>query len=425
MVGLRALAEARLLQLDEVSDVGARADMRLRPQVAERPEDRFVLHDAVRQDAIRPELNALAQRRTRQMRSGAHHAVAADDARALDDDVWVDDGVGADRHRVLDVARCRIEHGDAALHQPVENARALHGGRDGELLPVVDAERLPLILHGHAFDARAAPVEDADDVGEVVLTLIVVRLHLGQCRPQTLGLEAVHRRVDLRDLLLVVGGVAVLDHALHAPALPEDAAVPLRAVDDRGEDRRDGARRTVMRDEAIERFGRDQRHVGRQDEDRPIAALGFRLKDGVPGAEAFSLLDHTDIRRQRFAQRRRLRWRYDDEPIGERVGGTERIRDEGAATERVEHFRLAGAHTLAFARSEDHDSQAVHDAAHSSIRPARSVPALPFFGVTAFGGRTAASLWLIHRGSGPGVLPRQHNKCSMCAGTEAVKSCTS
>ena len=133
-----------------------------------------------------------------------------------------------------------------------------------------------------------------------------------------------------------------------------------------------------MRDEAIERFGRDQRHVGRQDEDRPIAALGFRLKDGVPGAEAFSLLDHADIRRQRFAQRRRLRWRYDDEPIGERVGGTERIRDEGTAAERMEDFRLAGPHPLAFARSEDHDGQAVHDTAHSSIQSGkqRATPAI-------------------------------------------------
>ena len=44
---------------------------------------------------------------------------------ALDHDVRIDDGVGADRHRVLDVRRRRIEDGDAARHQPVEDAAAL------------------------------------------------------------------------------------------------------------------------------------------------------------------------------------------------------------------------------------------------------------------------------------------------------------
>ena len=56
------------------------------------------------------------------MAPGADDAVAADGSRALDDDVRVDDRVGPDRHRVLDVGRRGIEHRDPALHQAIEDA---------------------------------------------------------------------------------------------------------------------------------------------------------------------------------------------------------------------------------------------------------------------------------------------------------------
>src|SRR5205814_2322571 len=160
VVGLRPLAQPGLLELDEVADVCARPHVRLRAQMTEGAEDSLFLDHAVGEDAVRLEQDAVAEGRARDVTARADDAVAADDARAFDHDVRVDDGIGADRHRVFDIRGPGVEDGDAALHEPIENTRALHRGRDGKLLPVVDAERLPRILHGQRFDAPPAAVED-------------------------------------------------------------------------------------------------------------------------------------------------------------------------------------------------------------------------------------------------------------------------
>src|SRR5881397_3279143 len=82
-----------------------------------------------------------------------------------------------------------------------------------------------------SLDPGACPGEDRHHVGQVVLTLVVVGANLGQRRPQALGVEAVHRRADLGDLLLVVGGVPLLHDAGHAPPLAEHPAIAEGVVD--------------------------------------------------------------------------------------------------------------------------------------------------------------------------------------------------
>src|SRR5439155_735083 len=101
--------------------------------------------------------------------------------------------------------------------------------------------------------------------------------------------------VTVSSMYVVAGsrGVAILDDALHAPTLAEHAAVPVRAVDDGGEQRRRRAGRRVMAHEPLDRLRGQERRVTRHHEDRPVEALAVaaRLEHRVTGAEPLTLLD--------------------------------------------------------------------------------------------------------------------------------------
>ena len=74
---------------------------------------------------------------------------------------------------------------------------------------------------------------------------------------------------------------------------PDDAAVAVGIVDDRGHDRGRAPPRRVVIDQVFKRIGRQQRHVARQQHECPDRALQARLggQERVPGAELW-LLNH-------------------------------------------------------------------------------------------------------------------------------------
>ena len=182
-------------------------------------------------------------------RAALTEAHAAFQARAR-----VEHGVLAHLHVDVDVGGGGVDHGHALGHQPVEDAPALDGRQLGELATIVDAERLGRIAHRHGLDPGAGLRHQADDVGEVQLALVVVGLDLAERRPQPARVEAVHAGVDLVDPLLVVGGVALLDDAIHAPAQPEHAPVAVRTLDLRGEHGRRRSARALVLHEPLKRF---------------------------------------------------------------------------------------------------------------------------------------------------------------------------
>src|SRR5262249_61780553 len=116
--------------------------------------------------------------------------------------------------------------GDAALHGRVGGPAALARRPRRQLLAVVHTGRLAGIRRHDRLDARAGADQDADDVRQVVLALIVVRAHPVERGPQPSRGEAVDRGVDLGDLLLGGGRVALLDDAPDGPTRPHDAPVP-------------------------------------------------------------------------------------------------------------------------------------------------------------------------------------------------------
>ena len=81
----------------------------------------------------------------------------------------------------------------------------------GQFDPVVAAEHLDRILGREGADAVPAVDEQTDDVGEVLLALVVVRRQLAEELLEQGAVERVHPGVDLADLQLFRGRVAVLD----------------------------------------------------------------------------------------------------------------------------------------------------------------------------------------------------------------------
>src|SRR5215470_16821242 len=125
---LRAPTDPRLLDLDEVADARAAGDRRLRAQVTERTELGVVLDHGVGDHAVRLEEHAIPETARPDVAAGLHDALGPDRRRALDDHLRIDDGVGANGHRVLDIGRGGVDDGHARLHEPVENAPTLNRG---------------------------------------------------------------------------------------------------------------------------------------------------------------------------------------------------------------------------------------------------------------------------------------------------------
>src|SRR5262245_2853253 len=206
---LRPAADRRLLQLDEVTNLRLGADVGQRPQMAERAERRRLFDRRLADHAIRQQRDAVGEARRAHLRARADDTFAADRGLPLDRDVRIDRRIRADRDGVLDVRAGRVEDRHAALHQPVEDQSAVDGRDRRELLAIVYAGGFGGIRSDDRFDLRTGPGQNPDDVGQVVLALIVVRAHLVEGGPEPRGGEAIHGGVDLGDLLLRTRGVAL------------------------------------------------------------------------------------------------------------------------------------------------------------------------------------------------------------------------
>ncbi len=260
--------------------------MARRPQVAEGPELRARLHRGLREHAVGLEQHAVAQRGVEHLAARAHHAVGADGGAAEQAHAGLEHGVDPDADRVVDVGGGGIDHRHAARHQPIEDAAAHDRGQLRHLAAVVDAEALGRILGDHRLQRLPVAVQDADDVGEVVLVLGVVGSHAIERGPEPSGVEAVHAGADLADLALGTGGVAVLHDAGRTPALAYHAPVAGRVRHQGGEQRRGRPARHVMLDQPTQGRLGQERHVAGQHQDgaRRVAARHMGLEHRVAGA---------------------------------------------------------------------------------------------------------------------------------------------
>ena len=356
-----AVADVRLLHLDECAGLGVLAELVARTQVGPRsdvrarPDMRF-LHTGTF------DYRTLVHGRVDKGGVRADDGVLADHRMALQEGAGQDGGVAADLDVVLDPGGLRIENGHAIAHPAFADAAVVGLGQGGQLHAVVHALDGERVRGGERADL-AGRLGGFQCVGQVELALRVVRLQSGDRLGEHGGLEHVDRGVHLLHGEFAAVGVLLLDDAQHvAFAVADDAAVAGRVVEDGGEHGGAVAGGGVEFDQAVQRLAVEQRHVGGGDEHRAVDLAGFgelghRALDGAAGAGDVVLVHDGDllvIGAGGFGDALGL----EVHDHGQRVGiqGGHRIHDpvqEGLACKSMQHLRLVGTHAGTLAGGED------------------------------------------------------------------------
>jgi hypothetical protein len=229
---------------------------------------------------------------------------------------------------------------------------------------VVDAGDLPVV----AGDGRPDPVpglaQNPQDVGQVLLTLTVVRPHLPERVREELPVEGEDPGVDLTDRALRLARVLVLDDRGHraAGAVPHDAAVA-GGVGDLGGEHGDGvAVGGVGGGELPQRLTAEQRGVAADHDDGAVDAAAQLLQAhayGVTGAVLLRLhgrpyagVDLGEVRGDLLAGVTH----HDDQVLGlQRARGREHMAHQGAAAQFVQDLGCGRLHTGALTRCENDD----------------------------------------------------------------------
>ena len=234
-----------------------------------------------------------------------------------------------------------------------------------QLDAAVDASNLVGIRDGHGFDAQPALPVDLHEIRQVVLFLRVLRGDAPDRVEQSLERERVNAGIDLPDLPL---GRAwrpsprqYVQSARRILRASDDAAVAVRVVDHRGDDRRGGARGRVPIDERFAACSTES--SGTSPESRISVPVCPRKRRSVvssacavPSCGSCTTNVQPRVPRQRGLERLGLMaddhggraWR-------ERCGGGEHVLDHRLAGDAVQHLRPRGFHARAFAGGEDDD----------------------------------------------------------------------
>ena len=274
MVRLRARAQHRLLGLDEVADLGLRAQHRSRPQPCVRPDL-----------GPRPDARALQVAERADRRTVRHRDARAEDDVRLHRHVAAQHRVVREPHRLGRDQRRAVGH---RLRPPPRLPRRLDRG---ELGTAVDARHLvrPRLDHRRRPPRRA---RQHDDVGQIVFARRIAVRHLRQQPPQILAAHRHQPGIAKGYGALFIARILVLDHRLDAPVGRQHAAVRARV---RGAEAEHDARRRVAlvqpRDQTPHRLRPDQRHVAVEDQHVALET-GERvpcLQHRVPGAQLLGL----------------------------------------------------------------------------------------------------------------------------------------
>ena len=350
-----------VLGLHERADLAAGVEQRAGAQVGEGTHRRAGTDDRVGPVGAH-DRGAGAHLHVPQGRVGADRGACGHDRRAQQLRAGQQRDVGSQLDRGVDPRGRGVHHGDALAHPVLDEAVVQDAAELGQLDPVVDALGLPDVLQDVGPDGQLFADGEGHDVGEVQLALGVVVAQGGHRPQQEDGVDREHTAVDLADQAFVVGGVAVLADRLHVTlGVTDDAPVARGVAELRTQDRHGPARSEMGLDELVERGPGEQGDVAVGDDDgarrRGVESLERDLH-GVARAPLLGLHDLDDGRVDRRDRRGDLVAAVTDH--GDRAGGperrdrAERVSDERAAGDLVEHLGQVGPHPGASARGE-HD----------------------------------------------------------------------
>jgi len=139
--------------------------------------------------------------------------VVTNGAGSVDLGLRMDRDITPERDVGVDPGSGRVDHRDSGPHPALDDPTVELGPEPRQLHPVVDALGLPKVLDQVRADQQAFVLDDAQNVGEVLLALRIVRADLCQGLAQDCRVEGIEPGVDLADLELRVGGVLLLDDA--------------------------------------------------------------------------------------------------------------------------------------------------------------------------------------------------------------------
>ena len=345
VVHLCALADARLLDLDEVADVHIRPQRRAGPEAGVRPDDRAFADLRVLQVAEAADVRALRDRHAR-----ADHHVRLDDHIAADPRVERQEhGFGRDERRP-------VRHGGAAI-AALEDRLHL-----SQLRAVVDAQHL--LQRAYAVrHAQAFADGEAHQIGQVVFALGVGGADLRQRPPQVAVVAGDDAGVDERQRTLFGRGVRLLPDGGEIAAGVEDEPPVAAGVGGVEAERRQRRARRDGRGEPGQRSGQDQRHVAVKDQSGSLEAFegSARGEQRMGGAKPLRLVGDggfgEDGARLRLHQGRVRRGDHANPRRTKRTRGGERMAEKGAARRRVHHLRQRRLHPRAEPGGKDDDGK--------------------------------------------------------------------
>ncbi len=359
MRDLGARADLGVLGLGERADLGALGELGGGPQVGE-GADLGALADGGLVDVAAHDGRALADDGVGQGGVGADLGARVDGGGALELASGADEHVRGDLDGDVDPGGVGVFEGDAGLHQIGVDAVAQDLAQPGELGAVVARQDLGRVVAGDRADGAPGLAGEFEDVGEVLLALVVGGGDLPELLAQDGGVEGVGAGVDLADGELLGVGVAVLDVAQdRAVGVADDAAEAGGVVDDGGQDGGGVAGLLVGLHEPPQGVGAQQRGVAAGDDDRALeVGDGFEGDaHGVPGAQLLGLEDRLDVGGVRFEVRGHLVGGGADDhdaAVGaDGLGAAEHVAEQRPPEKLVEDLGFRGFHASAKTCGQD------------------------------------------------------------------------
>ena len=239
---------------------------------------------------VADDTGALGDVHVGQGRVGADQRALADLGGATELGVGLDHRVAFQRDGDVDPGRGRIDQADPGAHPALVDPIAQQRPQLSELDPVVGAQRLVGIGGPMGGDRVPGRHEQPENVGEVLLALVVVGGQLGQRIAQQGGVERVRTGVDLPDRALRRARGAAPRRCARSQ-VGDDPSQPARIGDLGREQRRRRSLGLVPLDERGQGLRPYQRKVAVEHDDG-AADLGRQTDpDRVPGAVLLGLQD--------------------------------------------------------------------------------------------------------------------------------------
>ncbi len=288
------------------------------------------------------------------------HALAQLDA-ALEEAVDVDLHVLRAGEFAAQVEARRVGQAHAGLHQPMGLAALPGALQRRQLHGAVDAGHLQFVRRLLRDDRHAFVHRHLHHVGQVVLALGVVVGEPAEPALERRGGRGHHAGVRLAHGALGLGGVLLLDDALHAAVIAAQHAAVAGGVGQRdGQERQAPA--AAGRHQRAQRVGGDERHVAREDErDAVVRQVRRGLLHRMARAELRRLAHEGERRLRRDLPQAGLHLvgavarHHHQRARAEADCRVRHVADQRPAGEAVQHLRQAALHARAHAGGHDDD----------------------------------------------------------------------